>query len=144
MATYDLTQGGAGAVPGHQPPAAVFIEGIVDLSKVNAGAGAAQNDVLQVLHVPANTEILGVFYQVAAKSANAGTFNLGDGADADRYVAAAAANALGDGYGAVRNFYTAADTIDLVQTAVLTVSTGVIKVMALAVHFEPSTHINRS
>jgi hypothetical protein len=138
MATYDITKGGNTAVQGTQPPAIVFLEGVVDFSKVNAGSGAAQNDVLQVINVPANTQILGVFWIVTTASTNAGTFNLGDGASATRWVTGAATNALADGNSVTNFFYTAADTIDVVQSAALTVTTGVLKIMVLAAHYTPS------
>lgn len=140
MATFDLTKGGPGAVPGHQPPAVVFLEGILDQSK----QALAQNDVAQLIHVPANTEILSVFWQVLKASSNAGTFNLGDGASATRWFTGSALSALADAHNTTRFFYTTADTIDVVQTAALTVSTGILRVMALAVHFEPSTQVYTS
>lgn len=137
MATFNLTKGGL-AVPGHQSMPVVPLEALLDFSKVNNGAGLAQNDVAQLIQAPANTEILGVFWQVVKASANAGTFNLGDGALATRWVTAGALNALGDGHSATRFFYTTGDTIDLVQTAALTVVTGIIKVVAIAIPFDPS------
>jgi len=142
MATYDLTLGGSLATPGTQPPAAVWIEGVVDFSKVNSGAGAAQNDVVQVVNIPANTFVLGVVVFVTKASTNAGTVNVGDGVAATRYLTGTAINAVSDAagttYATTNFFYTNADTIDIVQSAVLTVTTGVVKVMVLAAHAVPS------
>lgn len=142
MATFNLTKGGTTFVPGHQSSPIVALEALLDFAKVNNGVGMVQNDVAQVINVPANTYILGVFVQATEVSANAGQVDVGDGVVANRYVDNFVTNALGDAfgttYGTTSFFYTTADTIDVTQVAALTVVTGKLKVVALAVQFDPS------
>jgi hypothetical protein len=59
MATYDVTgPSNAGARPGRFSAGVrtpYLVENTIDVSQINSDAGAAQNDVLQVLDIPAQT-----------------------------------------------------------------------------------------
>lgn len=58
MATYNVT--GVGGTTGHPSNGRVpyLVENTIDVSAVNGDSGAAQNDVLQCIDVPAETVIL--------------------------------------------------------------------------------------
>ena len=58
MATYNVT--GAGGTTGHPSNGRTpyLVENTIDVSAVNGDAGAAQNDVLRCLDIPAETVIL--------------------------------------------------------------------------------------
>ncbi|WP_299077095.1 hypothetical protein [uncultured Paraglaciecola sp.] len=89
-------------------------------ARAAAGATAlAATDVLTVLHIPAETILLGAGIEVTTVESTNTTavFHVGDGADPDGYVASQASNALGSdassgalGFG---KYYAAADTLDL-------------------------------
>lgn len=94
-------------------PAVTVIEGIYDAGRRNLAAA----DVVEVLKIPAKTQVLKVFYEVLTADATQ-TLNIGDGADVDGYVAAgdvgtAGNTAAGAGAFATGKYYSAADTIDL-------------------------------
>ena len=58
MATYNVT--GVGGTTGHPSNGRIpyLVENTIDVSAVNGDAGAAQNDVLQCIDIPAETVIL--------------------------------------------------------------------------------------
>ena len=58
MATYNVT--GVGGTTGHPSNGRIpyLVENTIDVSAVNGDAGATQNDVLQSIDIPAETEIL--------------------------------------------------------------------------------------
>ena len=58
MANYNVT--GAGGTTGHPANGRTpyLVENTVDVSAINGDSGAAQNDVLRVIDVPAETLVL--------------------------------------------------------------------------------------
>jgi hypothetical protein len=149
MATYNLTSGGMAAYPANTVPVS-RVEAVVDFSQVNDGNGTVQNDVLQLIPVPANTLVLAVAFSVTTVSANLADFDIGDGATADGYIDGASAATVNDGASwnttlttgtpnttaeafSLGKFYTSEDTIDLKQNTNATVITGVIKVVAIMI-----------
>lgn len=150
MSTYSVMTGsGVQAYPAER--AGVYaLTATVDFSTIKAGAGTVQNDIVQLLPVPANTLVLAVFFAVKTVSSNLADFDLGDGDVADGYVDGASMATLNDGASwqtvfneatpnttkegmSLGKFYTAADTIDLKQNTNATVVTGVLKVKALLI-----------
>ena len=87
MATYDLTA--AGGTTGHPSNGRTpyLVENTIDISAINGDSGAAQNDVLQVLDIPAETIVMEAGIEVlTALSANV-TLDLGiTGGDVDIFV----------------------------------------------------------
>ena len=57
MATYNVT--GAGGTAGHPSNGRTpyLVENTIDVSAVNGDSGAAQNDVLQAMDIPAETAL---------------------------------------------------------------------------------------
>ena len=87
MATYDLT--GAGGTTGHSANGRTpyMIENTIDISAINGDAGAAQNDVLRTLDIPAETLIMEAGIEVVTALSSSVTLDLGiTGGDVDRYV----------------------------------------------------------
>ena len=91
MATYDVTgPGNAGATPsrfsaGVRTP--YLVENTIDVSAINSDAGAAQNDVLQVLDIPAQTLIMHAGIEVITALSSSVTLDLGiTGGDVDTFV----------------------------------------------------------
>lgn len=87
MATYNVT--GPGGTTGH--PSVVrrpyLVENTIDISAINGDSGAAQNDVLQVLDIPAETLIMEAGIEVLTALSSSVTLDLGiTGGDVDRYV----------------------------------------------------------
>ena len=58
MATYDRT--GAGGTTGHPANGRTpyMVENTIDVSAINGDSGAAQNDIIQCLDIPAETLIM--------------------------------------------------------------------------------------
>ena len=86
MATYNVT--GPGGTTGH--PSVVrrpyLVENTIDISAINGDSGAAQNDVLQVLDIPAETLIMEAGIEVLTALSSSVTLDLGiTGGDVDRY-----------------------------------------------------------
>ena len=121
MATYSITGAGTTGFPAHGPNVRVISE-VVDFSSTTNAA----SDVFQVLSISADTVVLGAGINVitADTAGNSGTLALGDGGDADRYVAASTVAATGQETAifasTVPYLNASADTIDL------TVATGAI------------------
>ena len=153
MATYSVMTGsGVNAYPADL--AGLYaVQATLDFTDINSGAGTVQNDIVQLIQVPANTQVLGVSFSVTTASSNMADFDLGDGDDVDGYVDGASMATVNDGASvpgaltvaspstfpnntvafAVGKFYTAADTIDLKQNTNATVVTGVLKVKAVMI-----------
>ena len=121
MATYTITGAGTTGFPSSGPNVRVVAE-VVDFSATTNAAA----DVFEVISVPANTVVLaaGINVVTADSAGNSGTLALGDGTDADRFVAASTPAAAGQETPifatTAPKMYSAADTIDL------TVATGAI------------------
>ena len=121
MATYTITGVGTTGFPAHGAGVRVIAE-VVDFSATTNAAA----DVFEVLSIPADTVVLGAGINVitADTAGNSGTLALGDGGDADRYVAASTVAAAGQETAifatTVPYLNASADTIDL------TVATGAI------------------
>ena len=152
MSTYSVMTGsGVNAYPADM--AGLYaVTATLDFTDINSGAGTVQNDIVQLIQVPANTLVLGVSFSVTTASSNMADFDIGDGDDTDGYVDGASMATVNDGASFVGattvgtpnalpvaaafclgKFYTAADTIDLKQNTNATVKTGVLKVKALLV-----------
>ena len=87
MATYDLTA--AGGTTGHPSNVRTpyLVENTIDVSAINGDAGAAQNDVIQCLDIPAETLIMEAGIEVITACSGSVTLDLGiTGGDVDRYV----------------------------------------------------------
>lgn len=124
MATYDLTKGGTTGHAFANVRGPYKLEKSIDFSATNY----AQNDVLQLFDIPANSWV--AFAQITVTTAEGGTltFDLGDGSDVDGFIDGANGNSTGTtgmalaltegapntvtGYSNGK-LYTAADTIDL-------------------------------
>lgn len=104
----------------------------------------AQNDIAQLIDVPANSFVHAVRWEVTTVEGAARNFALGDGADTDGYVATTTGNTLAEGCSAPPTltegapntitgltggkYYAAADTIDL-----LAVTSGGLTAMVIDV-----------
>ena len=87
MATYDLTA--AGGTTGHPANGRTpyLVENTIDIAAINGDSGAAQNDVLRVLDIPAETLIMEAGIEVITALSSSATMDLGiTGGDVDRYV----------------------------------------------------------
>ena len=87
MATYDLTA--AGGTTGHPANGRTpyLVENTIDVSAINGDSGAAQNDVLRALDIPAETLIMEAGVEVITALSSSATIDLGiTGGDPDRYV----------------------------------------------------------
>jgi hypothetical protein len=130
MATVDLTVGGTSGYPAVKKGGLYRITKTVDFNANNeGGANRSAADVLQLIDVPANTNVLAVGYVVETAEGGTLTFDLGDGDDVDGYVDGADGNAAGGGVSSLAltegapntitgysngKYYSAADTIDMV------------------------------
>ena len=89
MATYDLTASTTATGrpsrmnPGVSSP--YLVENTVDISKVNNSSGAAQNDLLQIIDVPAETLVLHAGIEVLTALSSSVTLDLGM-TDVDNFV----------------------------------------------------------
>ena len=90
MATYDLTGPGGTNRPGRYNPGIrtpYLVENTIDISAINGDAGAAQNDVLRVLDLPAETLVMEAGIEVLTACSGSVTFDLGiTGVDVDIYT----------------------------------------------------------
>jgi len=136
MATYDVTgPSNAGARPsrmnaGVRTP--YLVENVIDISAINSDAGAAQNDVLQVLDIPAETLILHAGIEVLTALSNSVTLDLGiTGGDVDTFVDG---DANATGYSVLTNtarpVIASADTLDLLVLDAAS-SAGKVRIFAL-------------
>tara|TARA_Y100001970_G_scaffold6146_1_gene7007 strand:+ start:111 stop:575 length:465 start_codon:yes stop_codon:yes gene_type:complete len=132
MATYDLT--GAGGTTGHSANGRTpyMIENTIDVSAINGDAGAAQNDVLRVLDIPAETLIMEAGIEVVTALSSSVTLDLGiTGGDVDRYVDG---DTNATGFSAptatARTIVASADTLDVLVLDAAS-SAGKIRVFAV-------------
>lgn len=126
MATYTDTLGfnKGSAAPNAKGVNRVRVEKVkLDFAAIVAARSAAgatalaAADVLNVLHIPAKTQVLASGAQVtSAETTNTTcTFDTGDGTDPNGWAAALASNALGSESNTTYSqvYYNAADTIDI-------------------------------
>ncbi len=150
MSTYSVMTGsGVNAYPADL--AGLYaVQATLDFTEINSGSGTVQNDIVQLIQIPANTLVLGVSFSVTTASSNMTDFDIGDGTTTDGYIDGASMATVNDGCSWVTTFneaapnttldgmslgkfYTAADTIDLKQNTNATVVTGVLKVKAVMI-----------
>ena len=134
MATYDLTA--AGGTTGHPSNGRTpyLVENTIDVSAINGDAGAAQNDVLRALDIPAETLIMEAGIEVITALSSSATMDLGiTGGDVDRYVDG---DTNATGYATLtataRVVVASADTLDIL-TGGADSSAGKIRVWAVMV-----------
>ena len=87
MATYNVT--GVGGTTGHPSNGRTpyLVENTIDISAVNSDSGAAQNDVLQAMDIPAETVIMEAGIEVITACSSSVTLDLGiTGGDVDIYT----------------------------------------------------------
>lgn len=141
MATLDQTVGGY-SYPYHGAIAPCII--FKELFDPAVKGVLAQNDVAQLIKIPANTWVSGLRWVVEKVEGAARNFAIGDGATTDGWIATTTGNTLADGFsGPVAltegtpntvtrftggKFYSADDTID-----VLAVTAGGLTTMQLRV-----------
>ena len=122
MATYDLTVGSG------VPALADWREFIATATFDASVQNLAQNDVAQLIAVPAKTLITGVFWEIETVEGASRNFAIGDGSDTDGYITTTTANSLATGASGLSltegtpntitgysngKYYSAADTIDV-------------------------------
>jgi hypothetical protein len=132
MATYNVT--GSGGTTGH--PSRVrrpyLVENTIDISAINGDSGAAQNDVIQALDIPAETVIMEAGIEVLTALSSSVTLDLGiTGGDVDIYVDGDT-NATGYAAltGTARHVAASADTLDVLVLSAAS-SAGKIRVWAV-------------
>ena len=122
MTTYTIDNVGTAGHPANAAAVRV-VDMVIDFSETTNVA----NDVFECISIPANTYIItaGVDVLTADSAGNSGTLSLGDGADVDRYITAAApgsttmtiraqAGSSASGASVAHGIFAAADTLDLV------------------------------
>ena len=132
MATYDRT--GKGGTTGHPANGRTpyLVENTIDVSAINGDSGAAQNDVLRALDIPAETLIMEAGIEVITALSSSATMDLGiTGGDVDRYVDGDT-NATGFSTltATARTIVASADTLDIL-TAGADSSAGKVRVFAV-------------
>ena len=132
MATYNVT--GPGGTTGH--PTRVrrpyLVENTIDISAINGDSGAAQNDVIQALDIPAETLVMEAGIEVLTALSSSVTLDLGiTGGDVDIYVDGDT-NATGYAAltGTARHIAASADTLDVLVLSAAS-SAGKIRVWAV-------------
>lgn len=141
MPTYDLTASNENH-PAYHLPGIEVREKVFDATKQNL----AQNDVVELIDVAAGERVLSVDVEVLTVDANAGTAEIGDGADTNGYIEAFNDAALAyiaggpvfteaapptfNGYTRVGKYYSAADTIDMKALGASGITTGKYRVIA--------------
>ena len=132
MATYDRT--GAGGTTGHPSNGRTpyLVENTIDVSAVNSDSGAAQNDVLQAMDIPAETVIMEAGIEVLTACTSSVTLDLGiTGGDVDIYTDG---DTNATGYSTLtataRHVAAAADTLDVLVLSAAS-SAGKIRVWAI-------------
>lgn len=146
MATYDLTVGSA------VPPAQIGAgrSFVMDATFTATSQALAQNDVAQLIDIPANTLVERVYWEVTTVEGAARNFKIGDGADDDGFITTTSANSLTSGVSALNltegapntitgysagKYYSAADTLDLTAVTAGGLTTCVVKVKAKCTYF---------
>ena len=132
MATYNVT--GAGGTAGHPSNGRTpyLVENTIDVSAINGDSGAAQNDVLQAMDIPAETVIMEAGIEVLTACSSSVTLDLGiTGGDVDIYTDG---DTNATGYSALtataRHVAAAADTLDVLVLSAAS-SAGKIRVWAI-------------
>ena len=132
MATYNVT--GAGGTAGHPSNGRTpyLVENTIDVSAINGDSGAAQNDVLQAMDIPAETVIMEAGIEVITACSSSVTLDLGiTGGDVDIYTDG---DTNATGYSALtataRHVAAAADTLDVLVLSAAS-SAGKIRVWAI-------------
>jgi len=132
MATYNVT--GAGGTAGHPSNGRTpyLVENTIDVSAVNGDSGAAQNDVLQAMDIPAETVIMEAGIEVITACSSSVTLDLGiTGGDVDIYTDG---DTNATGYSTLtataRHVAAAADTLDVLVLSAAS-SAGKIRVWAI-------------
>ena len=148
MSTYSVMTGsGVNAYP-YETAGVHAVQAEIDFSKINSGSGTVQNDIVQLIQIPANALVLAIAFKVTTANASLTDFDLGDGDVTDGYVDGASMATVNDGCSwqttfneatpnttkegmSLGKFYTTADTIDFKQNTAATITSGVLKVRAL-------------
>ena len=132
MATYNVT--GVGGTTGHPSNGRTpyLVENTIDVSAINGDSGAAQNDVLQAMDIPAETVIMEAGIEVITACSSSVTLDLGiTGGDVDIYTDG---DTNATGYSALtataRHVAAAADTLDVLVLSAAS-SAGKIRVWAI-------------
>ena len=132
MATYNVT--GVGGTTGHPSNGRTpyLVENTIDVSAVNGDSGAAQNDVLQAMDIPAETVIMEAGIEVLTACSSSVTLDLGiTGGDVDIYTDG---DTNATGYSTLtataRHVAAAADTLDVLVLSAAS-SAGKIRVWAI-------------
>ena len=132
MASYNVT--GAGGTAGHPSNGRTpyLVENTIDVSAINGDSGAAQNDVLQAMDIPAETVIMEAGIEVITACSSSVTLDLGiTGGDVDIYTDG---DTNATGYSALtataRHVAAAADTLDVLVLSAAS-SAGKIRVWAI-------------
>ena len=132
MATYDVS--GVGGTTGHPSNGRTpyLVENTIDVSAVNGDSGAAQNDVLRVLDIPAETLVMEAGIEVLTALSSSVTLDLGiTGGDVDIY---ADGDTNATGYSTLtataRHVAASADTLDVLVLSAAS-SAGKIRVWAI-------------
>ena len=136
MATYDVTGPGGTNRPSRRNPGVrtpYLIENTIDVSAINGDSGAAQNDVLRVLDLPAETLVMEAGIEVITALSSSVTMDLGiTGGDVDIY---ADGDTNATGYSTLtataRHIAATADTLDVLEAAGTASTAGKIRVWAI-------------
>lgn len=135
MATYNLTKGSATSPVmsvGAGSRGLTFVENVLDISEMNSDAGVAAADVIQMLDIPAETDVwMAGFEVITALTGTSPDIDLGWGTDTDEWVDGNDGSA---GYATQTAWqlplrFTSADTIDLLFNT-NAATAGVIRVFA--------------
>jgi len=132
MATYNVT--GVGGTTGHPSNGRTpyLVENTIDVSAVNSDSGAAQNDVLRVMDIPAETVIMEAGIEVLTALTSSVTMDIGiTGGDVDIYVDG---DTNATGYGTLtataRHVAGSADTLDVLVLSAASAA-GKIRIWAI-------------
>ena len=138
MATYNVT--GVGGTTGHPSNGRTpyLVENTIDVSAVNGDSGAAQNDVLKCIDVPAETLVMAAGLEVLTACSSSVVIDIGvtgstaGFSDPDAYVDAydATGAAYSGSLGVLPLICKVADTIDALMAGAAS-SAGKIRVWAV-------------
>lgn len=125
MAEFNLAVGGTTKLPATNTDRISMVKKVFDATAQNL----AQNDIANLINVPAETFVALVKYKITKVEGGARNFEIGDGTDPNGFITTTSGNALGSGVsGPVvltegtpntvtgfsgGKYYSAADTIDL-------------------------------
>lgn len=144
MANFNLTRGGTAGYPDTSARKVYVIDSVFDATQ----QALAQNDVAQLINVPAGSFVQLVKYEVEAVEGAARNFSIGDGSDADGYITSTSANSVGAGVSSLAltdgepntvtgytagKYYAAADTIDLTAVTSGGLTAAIIRVKAVII-----------